>query len=170
MTLGLFLLVICFRLQPTSAAADKSLIKVSNNPTVFWLQNNRIYGIITQNLLDTMKNNGMSGWTGSITVVPSLSPPYTFAQNFISTDGSSNGFLMKLPSDPTVYEIHNGTKEPLSLDVFNQRGYSFNNVVDVPQTILNMFQTQAANLPDLAIRADVAFSYTAGQSGVPIFR
>src|SRR5947208_577949 len=64
-TLGLFLVVFSFRLQPASAAPDKSLIKVSNGQTVYWLQNNRIYGIITQNLLDTMRNNGMPGWTGS---------------------------------------------------------------------------------------------------------
>src|SRR5689334_7492171 len=148
--------------QVCAAVSDKSLIKLSSGPTVYWLQNNRTYGIVSQSILDTMKNNGMAGWTGSITTVTNLSP-YVPGPNFISTDGSSNGLLMKLPSDPTVYEVHFGGKEPLSLDTFNQRGYSFSNVIDVPQAILNMFQTQAS-LPDLTIAADVAFSYTGAQN------
>jgi len=147
------------------AVNDKSLIKLSSDPTVYWLQNNKIYGIVSSNVLNTMKSNNMPGWTGSVTTVINLSP-YVYAQKFIATDGSSNGLLMKLPNDPTVYEVHFGNKEALSLDVFNQRGYSFSNVIDVPQAILNMFQSQSS-LPDLTVRVDTAFNYTGGQ-GVQI--
>lgn len=48
--------VFAFAQCPASAQANKSLIKLANDPTVYWLQNNRIYGVYATSL-QTMRDN-----------------------------------------------------------------------------------------------------------------
>ncbi|MFP5260965.1 MAG: NBR1-Ig-like domain-containing protein, partial [Blastocatellia bacterium] len=116
---------------------NKTLVKLSTNPTVYWLQNNRIYGVFASTL-STMQSNNMPGWS-TINTVSSL--PFPQGPNFIGTGSDSNGLLIKLTSNSAVYLVTNGKKEFLSSDEFNRRGFSFNDVIDVPQAIINMFPT-----------------------------
>lgn len=131
------------------AQANRSLLKQPNSSTVYWYQNGKFYPVFGDSY-NTMKNNGMPGWT--------LTPisPYSGAisprgPNFISTDGSSNRILIKNISNNAVYEIRNGQKEFLSEQTFLQKEYSFSDVIDVPQAIINMFAD--APPPDFTISA-----------------
>lgn len=136
-------------LHTTSAAqSNKSLVKQPNNPTVYWYQNGRYYPIVSGAILDTMRNNNIPGWSSISTLNVSTTPR---GGNFISTDGSSDGLLINNVSNNAVYFITNGRREFISAQTFSQRGYDFNNVIDVPQAIINMF-TDAPS-PDFSISA-----------------
>jgi len=58
----------------SSAQSDKSLIKTNDSSTVYWLQNNIIYPIPSGDIITTMHNAGVPGWSfSSITPVSSIS-------------------------------------------------------------------------------------------------
>lgn len=138
------LFFLCLCLLPDSARgapSDKSLIKLESNPTVYWLQNNTIYPIVSADVIDTMHAAGLPGWDwSSITSVSSL--PYATGPNFITADGTSHRLLIKLSNNNAVYQVNYDSKEFLSSELFDQRDYSFDDVISVPQTYLDMFATQ----------------------------
>ena len=119
------------------APVNKTLVKTDSNPTIYWFQNNRLYGIASQNLINTQQAAGVSGW-GTPTPFPTLSFPQ--GPIFVNpNDDSSNGLLLKTFGGSNVYVIENRKKLLLSLDEFNRRGYSFDNVIDTVQSIINQF-------------------------------
>ena len=120
------------------SASDKSLITADGQTTVYWLQNNIIYHVIDADVLNTMQNAGIPGWSwSSIYNVHDLTP-YTMGQEFISTSSSSNDLFIRLYGGNDVYLINNGIKEYVSFDACNQMD-CWNDIIDVPQTILDMF-------------------------------
>ncbi len=147
----------------SAAQSNRSLIKTSASSTVYWLQNNRIYGIINGNVVTTMQNAGVPGWNWSSVFTVSSLASFTRGPDFISTATSSNGLLVKRYQDSAVYLIANGRKEFLSLEEFNRRGFNFANVIDVAQAILDMFPTVPT--PNFAISASPSSrTVTRGQS------
>jgi RHS repeat-associated protein len=130
--------------------ANKSLIKLNSNPTIYWFQNNKYYGIFPESVLNTMKSAGLTGWTGNVTTVPSLSS-FTQGPLFISTAGSSNGLLIKQAGAAAVYLItSNDKREFLSRVQFEQRGFRFEDVIEVPPSILNLFMDTSLPAPTIA--------------------
>lgn len=125
--------------------ANKSLVWTGSG-TVYWFQNGKLYGITSQSYLDLQRNAGVPGWT-TINTFSNLNYPQ--GPLFVSlTDNNSNGLLLKLyGSNPAVYLIQNQQKRILSFDEFNQSGYSFSNVIEVGQTILNLFPDAPSPTP-----------------------
>lgn len=77
------------------AVSDKSLIQLSGDTKVYWLQNNKIYHVYNDTVLSTMQTAGIPGWSwSSITTVSSLSS-YTVGPEFITTSSVSSGLLIK---------------------------------------------------------------------------
>lgn len=139
-SLGLYLIILLLGTPITGAAqSNRSLIKTASSPTVYWIQSNRIYGIVNGNLVTTMQNAGIPGWSfSSITTVSSIAA-YGRGPDFISANASSNGLLVKRYLDSAVYVISNGRKEFLSSAEFARRGFNFADVIDVAQSILDQF-------------------------------
>jgi len=104
---------------------------------IYWIQNSKKYHVINETVLNTMQNAAIQGWNWSS--VYTVSTSYTQAPEFISTNSSSNGLLIKLDGGDDVYLINNGQKEHISYEAFIQAGYDWNDIIDVPQVILDMF-------------------------------
>ena len=133
---------------------DKSLI-TPDGTTIYWLQNDKIYHVIDADTLNTMQSAGIPGWNwSSITTVSSLSS-YTVGPEFISTDSTSNGLLIRLYGGDDVYLISSGKKVYLSYETFSQSGYDWNDIIDVPPAILDMFPVADSIPPTIS-----AFSVT----------
>jgi YD repeat-containing protein len=122
-------------LNTTSAQTNKTLIKLSNNATVYWYQNNKSYPVYSDTFT-TMQSNSMPGW-GSVNTVSSI--PNNTGVSFIHADSNSNGLLIKQINTAAVYRTYNGTKEFISAAAFSRRGYSNNDVIDVTSSILSSF-------------------------------
>ena len=125
----------------TSFAATGKLVKVSDS-TVYWLQNGKYYGITNPSYITTQKNASVPNWSGtpSLTTVP-CHP--NCRPLFVSlNDNASEGLLLtQYQGTDAVYIIENRKKRVLSLQEFNQRSLSFDNVIEVAQGILDLFQT-----------------------------
>ena len=142
--------------QPDHYIHVISLI-TADGSKVYWLQNNKIYHVIDADTLNTMQNTGIPGWKWSYTTTVSSLSPYTVGPEFISTNSSSNGLLIRLYQGTDVYLINNGQKEYLSYETFTQGGYDWNDIIDVPQAILDIFPVADSVLPTVS-----AFSVTPG--------
>jgi len=117
---------------------DKSLIQMTGDTKVYWLQNNKIYHIINETVLNTMQNAAIPGWSWSnISTVPSLSS-YAIGPDFISTSSTSNGLYIRLYGGADVYLINNGKKIYVSYTECQQVS-CWGDIIDVPQTYLDMF-------------------------------
>jgi len=150
---------------------NKSLI-TADESTIYWLQNDNIYHVIDADTLNTMQNAGIPGWNWPyITTVSSLSS-YTVGPEFISTNSSSNGLLIRLDGGDDVYLINNGQKEHISYEAFIEAGYDWNDIIGVPQAILDMFSDETLSVSleanpssgdaplDVSLTADVSGTAT----------
>jgi len=131
--------------SPGCIPANKTLVWTGTG-TVYWFQNGKLYGITNQSYLDLQRNAGVPGWN-TINTFGNLS--YPLGPLFVSlTDNNSNGLLLKLyGGNPAVYLIQNQQKRILSLDEFNQSGYSFSNIIEVGEGILNLFSDAPSPTP-----------------------
>lgn len=126
-----------------------SLARIQGQDPVYWLQNAKAYHVLSFALIDDM--SALPGWgrdkiytypSDVLEIYPAGSLPIADAfekcQDFITTGPESNGLLIRAQGD--VYLIENGEKRHItSAEVFVQRGYDWNDVIDVTQTVLNSF-------------------------------
>ncbi|MBI5192265.1 MAG: PD40 domain-containing protein [Nitrospirae bacterium] len=127
----------------TIAPTDKFLTYLNPDPygdstRVYWIQNNKRYHVIDSTLIDTMRYSSIAGWSWQ--GVYTVSNAYTPAPDFISTASESNGMFIRLYGGTDVYKINNGQKEYVSNAVCQQVN-CWPDVIDVPQTYLDMFPT-----------------------------
>ena len=127
-------------------SAVQSLIKLGDNPTVYWQQNNRHYPIVSANVLDVMDRSGLPGWgVGGVATVLSL--PGVPGPNFINTDAASNGLLLRQIGTNTVYLIENGRRRAfVSEAALNWKSSNwFGDVIDVPMSVFDAFTNGTGN-------------------------
>ena len=116
------------------------LIKTQNDSTVYWLQNDRRYAVVSPAAISAMEASGVPGWSfSSITTVPVL--PGVPAPLFITLDANSNGLLIRQLGTSTVYVVQNGWRRPfLSLEALAWNGVNWlPDVIDVSFTLLTSF-------------------------------
>jgi LGFP repeat len=118
---------------------DFYLVKLTSNPTVYWVQSGRRYGIVSQSVLDTMQASGLRGWNGGVIETSTL--PGTVGPTFVAQNSGSNGLLLRQTGTTTVYVVHNGRRQPFTshdaLRWFDQDWFA--HVIDVPASLLTNF-------------------------------
>ncbi|MFH1648471.1 MAG: peptidoglycan DD-metalloendopeptidase family protein [Patescibacteria group bacterium] len=138
------------------------LAQIEGQDPIYWLQNGKAYHVLSFDTINAM--NTLPGWgRDKIYIYPpdvlkilppgSTSSEGSFVQgpDFITTESGSNGLLVKLQNDPKVYLIENGERRHItSPEVFTQRGYDWNDVIDVSQNILNLFKEGIPISPNIA--------------------
>jgi surface antigen len=119
----------------STSPQDKTLVQADGYPDVYWLQNNKRYHVLSQDVISGM--TGMQGW-GSVNVFPGTSlNQYPLGPEFIEPSSQSSGLLIRYNND-RVYVIENGEKRWIICEAeFNQRGYDSNDVIEVTQPILD---------------------------------
>ncbi len=116
------------------------LFKTELDPTVWWLQNDRRYPVVSQAVIAAMADGSVPGWSlSSITTVPVL--PGVPAPAFITLDGNSNGLLVRQLGTSTVYLVQNGWRRPFaSPEALAWNGVNWQaDVIDVSFTLLASF-------------------------------
>lgn len=125
----------------------KSLARTENRPEVYWLQNAKAYHVLSDQIIQNMYN--LPGWdkvyvypAGVLEIRPPGGSPtegtFQNGPDFITTGRESNGLLVRVQGDPKVYLIENGEKRHItSVDVFTQRGYDWNDVIDINVAVLS---------------------------------
>ncbi len=136
--------------QCADTPQDLSLARIEGQGTTYWIQNNKKYHILNPQILTDM--SGIPGW-GHICDFPSTTLDlYTDGPDFISTDPESDGLLIKLPDDPKIYLIENGSRRWVTSEAFNNLGFDFNDVIVVAQSIFDLFTEGNSITEGLAIR------------------
>ncbi|MCQ1537039.1 hypothetical protein FTO70_15445 [Methanosarcina sp. KYL-1] len=125
---------------PSSSMQDKSLLQVQGSPDVYWFQNNKLYWVTDWDIINQM--SGVPGWDSVNTLPASDFDPADYSQGprFISTESISDGLLIREVGDYKVYLIENGKKRHFtSPEALEWNGFSFDDVIDVSSSIINMF-------------------------------
>ncbi len=108
-----------------------ALLQNKKTGGVYWVMNNS-----KAPLIDAIYLKTMFAGKSIIQVSPEELAKYTTIDPVRYADGS----LLKGPQSPAVYVVSNGTKRPfLTGEVFEKFGYSWNNVMTVPQKIINLY-------------------------------
>lgn len=108
----------------TNSHADGALIKYASSPTVYLVEGGTKRPIVAASIFE---GRGYR-WEDVATVSDSI----------IYTDGTTvsnrlSGTLVKYGSDPSVYVLDGTSKRAIpSLELFTAKGYSFGNVVTIP--------------------------------------
>ncbi|MGA1869572.1 MAG: NBR1-Ig-like domain-containing protein [bacterium] len=154
---------------------DKFLTYISSDTiNVYWIQNNKKYRVINPDVLNTMQNAGIHGW--SWTNVYTVSNSYAPGPDFISSDSTSNGIYIRLYEGTDVYLINKGKKEYVSYSECQQAN-CWDDIIDVPQVYLDMFSEDSSDITDpiastfsvnpgsLTLGNAFTISYTASDTG-----
>ena len=139
--------------------AEGTLVKSSDNPAVFIITNNE------KRLLSgfVFKQRGLK-FANVLTAQPGELDTYPQGRLMTPLDGS----LVRAQGSPAVFHVGNGKLEPLTLFVFNQRKFSFRNVVVVPDSELVEWEITKPMAPETGVlvkaRSNPAVYYV--ESGV----
>lgn len=131
-----------------------SLARIENQPEVYWLQNRKVYHVLSEKIIQDMSI--LPGWgKDKINVYPAdvldIRPPGalpivdTFEQgpDFIAPNSQSEGLLISLYGEATeeqrkVYVIEDGKRRWITTaEIFNQLGYDWNNIIEVAPSFFN---------------------------------
>jgi len=127
----------------------KVLYRVKDKQEVYWLQNNKLYWI-TEDAMHKMADKTPSEkddtvlsrweWNRICYYSSDFFNPDSYQQGpiFIKTDSSSDGLLIRQLGDIKVYVMEKGKRRWITTqEIFNSRGYDWNDVIDVTQSIMN---------------------------------
>ncbi|OGE79397.1 MAG: hypothetical protein A2751_05175 [Candidatus Doudnabacteria bacterium RIFCSPHIGHO2_01_FULL_46_14] len=122
--------------------AEGTLVKSRDNPAVFIITNNE------KRLLSAFvfKQRGLK-FSSVLSAEPGELDGYPQGRLMTPFDGT----LVKSSGGPAVYHIGNGKLEPLTLFVFNQRKFSFRNVVTVPASELAEWEIAKPMAPETGV-------------------
>ncbi len=91
-------------------ATDKFLTYISPDSTnVYWIQNGNKYHVVSDVILNTMHDDGMSGWNWP-NINDSVPDSYHSAPEFIKSGSVSDGLLILQSGETAVYLIENGKR------------------------------------------------------------
>ena len=119
-----------------------SLVRCIEDPEqrIYWLQNGKLYWITEMSVISAMSS--ALGWSETQDFNEGDFNIENYSQwpnvpRFISQSSDSDGLLIKLPDDPKIYLIENGERRWITAeDVFNERGYDWNDNITVTPAIL----------------------------------
>jgi len=121
--------------------AKGQLVKTSSSDAVYWLQNNRIYWVSSEAVMNAMATAGAPGWGFSYVNTVSSLAGYQQGPDFIGTGASSNGLLVRDPSSLTVFLVEGGVRRPFTIEEslrWNGEDW-FPHVIEVPGSVLATF-------------------------------
>ena len=131
-----------------STPQNRSLARIEGQGTVYWLQNDKAYHVLSPQIISDMFS--FPGWD-HICDYPSnvfeiitpghLAPEGTFLQgpDFISTDSESDGLLIKPLDDPKGYLVENGERRWISSqEIFESLGFDLKDVITITESILSL--------------------------------
>lgn len=144
---------------------DKILVADINNRKIYWLQNDKLYHVTGPSVLTKMKS--LPGWNEQHTY---SSLNYPSVPDFISTDSASNNLLVRSTNGDKVYLIENGKKRHIrNITVFNKMGYKTEDIIEVTNDIISMFQDGQTIPPETySIKGYVKDNSNNGITGVTI--
>lgn len=117
--------------------AEGTLVKSSDNPAVYMITNNEKRFLT----LTVFKNRQLS-FADVLPAAPGELDQYPTGTPLPPKDGT----LVKAQSSPAVYHVGNGLLQPITFFVFQQRGFSFRNVIAVADSELALWE-QGKPLP-----------------------
>ena len=124
----------------SSLPQDHSLVRCTDDPKVYWLQNGKLYWVTDWSVINDMST--LLGWS-TVNVFSSdvFNPDnYQGGPRFITTSSESNGLLIQKSGKATFYFIKDGKRNPFSSwEAFAQRKYDPADVIVVTDAILNRF-------------------------------
>lgn len=123
---------------------EGTLVKSSDNPAVYLITNNQKRPLT----LFVFNQRGFK-FSNVLTAGPGELDSYPTGQILTPLDGT----LVKGQSSPAVYHVSNGLLQPLTLFVFNQRGFKFSNVKVVSEQEINSWTVTSIMPPETGVLA-----------------
>ena len=120
-------------------ALDKALVKAASGSTIYWLQNGKIYHVLSPDLISTMQNGGITGWgLPYVTTVPFLDGYTVGPDVYDDKNSGSNRLLLKAKGTLRIYLITDRKKEYMpTFDEIKRRGLDRRDVIEVTSSILD---------------------------------
>jgi len=124
------------------------------NDPVFVLQNGKYYHVASSDIWTMMHHSDLPRWWdwSRVKSVPAnrlkeifSSQNYIEGGEFITTNSSSNGLLIRQVGTAPVYEIQDGKKEDVSYD-WCQENNCWPDIINVTEAVIDLFQEQTLSV------------------------